>query len=660
MLAWVAALAGLAPAVNAFTLGELRGVAIIGRSLDVSVRVQGGPTEDLDAACFVAEVFHADVRQAAPAVTVTATVAGEALVRVRSTALVDEPVVSLELRSRCGVATTRRYVLLADMAPVAVPLPLASLPPLPVAAPAAAPTAAASAVDAPSLSLPVVTGQRPTGTPVPANPVPEAPATLKTPKPPVNAVARAQQSAKPRLDRAAGKAVLKLDPLDLFSDRVAALEAPLRFESTADALQQARKVTDLENDLKLLRDQMAKTDAQMLDLKLQLQTAQQSPPGAAGWLYALLAAALAGLLALAWLLWQQRRQSASAWHDAPALAVAVAPAGPIDPVGLGPAAAPAPVPPTPAQAAEPAAVAAEPGPPALLDPQWYAVPASPKPAGVQEGLHSFSAEPILDIRQQAEFFVSLGQTDRALHILKQQIADSDEPSPFIYLDLLALFHSLGMKVEFREYRHTFNQHFSCAMPDFAAFHMEGRGLLDYPEVLGQLVQGWPSVKTLLLLNGWIFRNIQSATPVSFDLAAFRDLLMLHALAEEVAVDLPWDSAALPFEALANTADEADDTRPDPMPPVASPQAKPASAAAPPAAAQTAAVAPAAMAQTAQAQAAQVRLPATASETNLQSLDMDLSMFDTSGFDLDPVTPEQAPLLPAFDLPRARWPARDPG
>jgi hypothetical protein len=38
--------------VHAFTLGELNGVALIGRSLDVTVPVQSGPGEEASASCF--------------------------------------------------------------------------------------------------------------------------------------------------------------------------------------------------------------------------------------------------------------------------------------------------------------------------------------------------------------------------------------------------------------------------------------------------------------------------------------------------------------------------------------------------------------------------------------------------------------------------------
>ena len=102
--------------VHAFTLGDLRGSAVIGRGLDVSVVVQTGEGEEANAACIRAEVFHADVPIAAPRVSVTPgrDGGGQSLVRIESAVSVDEPVVTVLVRANCGSATQRRYVLLAD------------------------------------------------------------------------------------------------------------------------------------------------------------------------------------------------------------------------------------------------------------------------------------------------------------------------------------------------------------------------------------------------------------------------------------------------------------------------------------------------------------------------------------------------------------------
>lgn len=134
--------------------------------------------------------------------------------------------------------------------------------------------------------------------------------------------------------------------------------------------------------------------------------------------------------------------------------------------------------------------------------------------------------------------MSLGQVPRAIDLLREQIQQSTEPNPMVYLDLLALYHSQGMKTEFRTLRSHFNRLFHGVAPDFPAFYQEGRSLLDYPEPLAELVHIWPSGAAAAFLDGCIFRNETSAQRVGFDLAAFRDLLLLRTLVDKTTTSLP--------------------------------------------------------------------------------------------------------------------------
>ncbi|MDD5028613.1 MAG: hypothetical protein PHH58_03785 [Rhodoferax sp.] len=143
------------------------------------------------------------------------------------------------------------------------------------------------------------------------------------------------------------------------------------------------------------------------------------------------------------------------------------------------------------------------------------------------------AESILDIRQQVELCVSLGQTEHAVQVLKKQIAQTSQPNALLYLDLLSLFHSLGFKADFREYRTEFNRHFNCELPDFPAYHLEGLDLLDYAEVLTRLTQVWNSKEVISYLNACIYRSELALAQPQFELAAMRDLLLLLSIAEQV-------------------------------------------------------------------------------------------------------------------------------
>ena len=120
---------------EAITLGTLRGSAVIGRPLEVTIPVQVEQADSAVASCFEAEVFHADVRQVAGRVRLSLDATGTGLsylLRIKSPSLIDEPVVSVTLRSLCESQTERRYVLLADLpssGDVSAPIQMAGTPP---------------------------------------------------------------------------------------------------------------------------------------------------------------------------------------------------------------------------------------------------------------------------------------------------------------------------------------------------------------------------------------------------------------------------------------------------------------------------------------------------------------------------------------------------
>ena len=100
---------------QALTLGRMRGAALIGQGLDVTVQVQVDTDESLSAQCFEADVFHGDTRlepSRLQLVVEPSQTAQMVNVRVSSPTLVDEPVVTVYLRSLCSQKSSRRYVLL--------------------------------------------------------------------------------------------------------------------------------------------------------------------------------------------------------------------------------------------------------------------------------------------------------------------------------------------------------------------------------------------------------------------------------------------------------------------------------------------------------------------------------------------------------------------
>jgi hypothetical protein len=543
------------PLAHAFTLAEVGGKVVIGRPLDITVRVQADTSEEVSAACVTAEVLYGDARQSNvnTSVLVNRTDATSSTLRVQVNAFVDEPVVTLVVRATCGTTTQRSYVLLAEfptvantarVAAAAIQTPSASpvlvLPPKEVVK---TDTAEVASVAKPADS------RKTTHKPHAASLQAKVPAAV-----PATSTVVALSAKRAKVARAAGKSVLKLDPLDMFSDRLDLIDSPMVFASSEDALLQNQKVVSLENDVKILRALAATNDAKLSQLRVQLQDAQAGQVPV--WLiYGIGLLLLACCSVLGWMLWQQRRLAQEKIHaewwnevtnDARADAMDQPFVADLNPkveqptedMPLAPLAVPNVVMQTQPSVTKKTVEVDLDLDQVMPDEQLHGsfefnTISAPFEAN---SIRHISVEPILDIRQQAEFFVSLGQSERALSILKKQIVESIEPNPLVYLDLLALYQTLGLKTDFRECCVAFHQLFNGVIPDFPAFNAQGRGIEDYPEVLSKLIPLWPRTDALVFLSACIFHDLHVQPRQTFDLAAFRDLLMLHAIVEDLAPD----------------------------------------------------------------------------------------------------------------------------
>ena len=139
------------------------------------------------------------------------------------------------------------------------------------------------------------------------------------------------------------------------------------------------------------------------------------------------------------------------------------------------------------------------------------------------------------MQQQADFFVSVGEHDQAIEVMKKHIADNQNASPLMYLELLRLYHSLSRRDDFKQLRDQFQLYFNAFVPEFAAFHAVERSLLDYPEAAASIEAVWSVDAVLPLLESYLScrRDGYSAVAERFDLPAYDDLLLLYAVANTV-------------------------------------------------------------------------------------------------------------------------------
>lgn len=615
----------LAGSSLALSLGSVRGNAVLGQTLSLAFELKLDSNEDVDPGCLRAQLTQGETRIDGSRVTLSISgAAADRVVRLRSSVVVDEPMVSVVLSSTCGQQVSRRYLLLTDLpqdsrtastaAGVATAVPLVQAP---------------KAIDSDAVAAPVVSGG--TGGAGALAPV-RAPA--RTPKNPRQEASKPSVSTAPSKLAAplqAGKARLKLDaPADTV-ERAVGLKpstmlsvvpqegaSPQRAQALAAwaslnrSLEQILADGDerarLEAENKRLKSLDRQAQTQLNELKARLAEVEDeryANPlvyGLGGLVLLLLgggayfavrqkrsAAAKAGAEAPNTIMTPKATKATKApkasrkgktpWWQAGLKSGATAEAGAsILPEQVsaegGKAKAAGDSKPFVADMAKPAFLPSMSGVHVDLDlsesafqhlesmgkapPAPSASAASPtdflkselRPpapadaAGVPvPGAGGKSPLDLFDVQQHAEFFVSLGQYDEAIGVLQSYIDQHPESTPLAYLDLLKIHHTLSHTGEYARLRERFNQIFSAEVPAFSAFSKAGKGLEAYPRTLTYLEKIWGSPGALKAVEDAVFRPHAVSIGEFFDLEAFKDLLVLQAVARQLDQEARSDGAS---------------------------------------------------------------------------------------------------------------------
>jgi pilus assembly protein FimV len=164
-----------------------------------------------------------------------------------------------------------------------------------------------------------------------------------------------------------------------------------------------------------------------------------------------------------------------------------------------------------------------------------------------------SVEELLDLDQQVDFFLVLGQEQAAVELLLSHVRSTGGTNALPYFKLLEIYCQNGDDEAYERTRERFNQRFNGFAPAVDGDLMAGRSLEDYPEVVLRLQRAWSQpLRAVAELDSLLLRR---ADLEPFDLPAYSEILMLHALVR----DLPagaLHAATAPKPALA--------PRPDPV------------------------------------------------------------------------------------------------
>ncbi|RCW70126.1 hypothetical protein DES41_10564 [Pseudorhodoferax soli] len=573
-------LLGVAVGSSALSLGRARGNVVLGQPLSLAVEIRVDQPEDATAQCFRIEVFHGDtlVESSRVRLMVQAPATGsqEAVLRIRSNAVIDEPVVGLVLHALCGHGGVRRYDFLPEFpaelktaaGPVDLARPLPAPPsvaaaPLPQAdavRPAPAPAPAPRAAAAPTPRPVQRQAQRPAARPPAPARAPAQAAAPKSASAPRPAPAKAQAAASapatgaPRLTLdAPATPVAGMQPSPALNSQliddaaqreaVAAIWRALR-TTPEEIVRDKQRLEALEAQQAVQRKQAAEPTAAERELRARLERAERRLDEAESgrvdilFVYGLLAL-LALMVALAAYFWQRARHAALAaahWS------------GDVDPRNTAGAPVPAVVPPP---VTRPPVVSR----PSLADEFLDSEPASAlgvgRPSTVDTGAVAAAVfahdrvqrvdvsrpvrpDEFVDVQQHADFFVSLGQYEQAIEVLQQHLDEHQDMSPLAFLELFGIYHQQGRKDDFNALRARFERRFNAHVPNFAAFADEGLGLEDYPATLLSIETAWGHVRVLDTIEANLLRHPDD-TGRPLDLAAYRDLLMLYGVAQDVFV-----------------------------------------------------------------------------------------------------------------------------
>jgi len=553
-LAKVMACAAATVAAPALAAGLGAGVssAVFGQPLDFVVALRLDGDDSLDPECIGAVVTVGERRLPASQVVtrVERQGPGSARIRIATTSAMDEPVIGIELAVACQVRQSRSYVVLADppgVASAAAATPAAALAPadadtrvasaatVPVLRPAALPAPPARTVftAAPSPSPATAVPRHASSRPAAARPKAAATRRARAPTGPfVHAVAAVQPA---RLTLVAAAAVPEPGEAAVERALAAVAQAASAARSQAEAASAAAaRVAGLERDVERLGSEVRARRDEAAQLRQQLAGAA----GGAGWTLPLTVLVLLLAATTSWLAWRLsnlQRERQQDWRDAvrPPRESADASTGRqvTSPVPFVSSEAKSSVPEMPPARPHTAAVIAARS--AVTDEEpvlhrtepLFAASLPPDTAA-----RDVSIEELIDLEQQADFFVVLGQDDAAVELLVQHLRDTGGSSPLPYLKLLEIHHRVGDRAAYERMRSRFNLRFNAYAPEWGADPQAGRSLEDYAGILPRLQQVWPRpLDAMAELEALLFRKSRGAL---FDLPAYREVLFLYALARD--------------------------------------------------------------------------------------------------------------------------------
>ena len=555
---------GVSGSAAALGFGPIRSTVVLGQPLNLAVPVNLAEGESLTSECASAEVVAGDVKLQPGMVRVRVTQgrdASESVLRITTSSVVEEPVVTVTVSAGCPAKLSRTLVLLADPPLVSTATTVLEAPALPSVAPApsaasvkpatsnanATPGRAARPAPPPratrAAARPAPARAAIAGAAAAASAVASRPAPVSVPAPAAKAVARAEPKSRLQLD--GGQVSLNQAAVLAAQAQASAAQATAAAAETA-ASAAGERMRTMEAEMARVRSEAkAQTDALLqLRQQLALDRAQREQPSA--WLMGLLGVAALLAAVAGWLGWRLRQQSRRAradgdwWERGPSAASASTAASQAADFQPSQLAAPQRMPSAPAPWSD-STDSRNHEVDVLISPQTVPAPTSvtipslpplAPTAQEDEASRAMSVDEQIDLEQQADFFIALGHDDAAIDLLMAHMRSTGGGSPLPFLKLLEIHRRRDQREAYERTRVRFNQRFNSVAPDWQADPKLGRTLEDYPLAMGRVQRGWPSpLDAMAEIEALLFRRGEEAE--LFDLPAYQEVLFLYQMARDL-------------------------------------------------------------------------------------------------------------------------------
>jgi hypothetical protein len=149
-----------------------------------------------------------------------------------------------------------------------------------------------------------------------------------------------------------------------------------------------------------------------------------------------------------------------------------------------------------------------------------------------ESLREVSVEELIDLEQQAEFFIVLGQDAAAIDLLESHVQGTTAASPLPFLKLMEIYRRLGRRDDYERVQSAFNARCNAHAPAWDADMQQGHDLVDYPGIVERLQALWSRPDMAMEVLERSLTRPESGDD-TFELPAYRELLLLYAVARDL-------------------------------------------------------------------------------------------------------------------------------